>query len=33
MLKTALLVWDLAQVKGEEDENLCNAGGFPVTLN
>ncbi|MBT2699291.1 3-oxoacid CoA-transferase subunit B [Neobacillus sp. C211] len=20
-------------VKGEEDENLCNAGGFPVTLN
>ena len=19
--------------KGEEDENLCNAGGFPVTLN
>lgn len=20
-------------IKGEEDENLCNAGGFPVTLN
>ncbi|MFZ7944316.1 MULTISPECIES: 3-oxoacid CoA-transferase subunit B [Bacillaceae] len=20
-------------VKGEEDENLCNAGGFPVTIN
>ncbi|CAH2717509.1 putative succinyl-CoA:3-ketoacid coenzyme A transferase subunit B [Neobacillus rhizosphaerae] len=20
-------------IKGEEDENLCNAGGFPITLN
>ncbi len=24
--------WDQALIKGEEDENLCNAGGLPVTI-
>ena len=24
--------WDQVRASGEEDENLCNAGGFPVTV-